>query len=210
MNRKLLLIVLTLAVVLLATPLLASVSAEPKTVAAVAFRVETWPADPAVADYSKFKFFTVGDSGAYKIIRLPASGHLPLIDDGLLPYDPSAYGKWMPLIGFGGVRLTIGEEEPIEGGVQQMIIHTNTFADGSGNAIEKWVFTFADGTLEVSATMDRNSGGKCVGTHGTGIFAGAKFSGTFDAQMYGYVIPGPPPTGVIFKIQEGTGEIMFP
>ena len=121
--------------------------------------------------------------------------------------DPT-FPVWLPylLASRGGVRLDITGMGTYEGTVEQMAIHVNTFTDGSMKTNEKWTLTFAEGTLEVSASH-KNGMGKCVGTRGTGIFEGAKFTGTFEVNLHWYVLPDVGNAG--FKIQEGTGEIMF-
>jgi hypothetical protein len=187
---------------MLATPM---VSAKP-TIKSVAFRIESWPAPTEVGDYSKMKAITAGESGNSKLLRLPTLGVPPLVDD--VPEDDPAV--WIPLlfVARGGVRLTIDGMGTREGTVDQMIIHSNTFADGSASDNQKWTFTFAEGTLEVSVKTDKNGMGKCVGTRGTGIFEGAKFTGTFEVNLYWYYLAAFD-LWAGFTIQEGTGEIMF-
>ena len=204
-KRKIFGLALVIAMIaVLATPLAA---AKP-TIKSVEFRIESWPAPLEIGDYSKMKEIPAGESGNSKLIRVPTRGVPPLVD-----YVPDANppSVWMPLLlaSSGGVRLDIDGMSTYEGTVDQMVIHDNTFADGSWSAIEKWAFTFDDGTLEVSATMLRNGMGKCVGTRGTGIFEGAKFTGEFETVSNWYYLAGFD-LEACFKIQEGTGEIMFP
>jgi hypothetical protein len=203
LNRKVLgIAVVLLAVAMLATPL---VSAKP-TIESVEFRIESWPY--LSGDFSKSKSVTAGESGNKKVIRIPTYGEPLLVDDvpSTNPLDPT-YWFLLFMAQREGVRLTINGDDPMEGTVEQMALQTITFADGSWTASEKWTFTFAEGTLEVSAISHKNGMGKCVGTHGTGIFEGAEFTGTFDANRYWYEWTGVANVG--FKIQEGTGEIMF-
>ena len=100
------------------------------------------------------------------------------------------------------------------GMVTQMVLCSKLYLGTSMRVMgnEKWTFAFEGGsTLEVSANFwiddmlnPPNGGGTCVGTHGTGVFDGAIFKGTFDTIMV------PTGSGGIFKIQSGSGEIKFP
>ena len=209
MNRKVLgIAVLALAAVMLTTPLM--VSAKP-TIKSVEFRIESWP-DFVFGDWSKFKAFPAGVSGNLKLMKLPAYGTPPLIDD--IP-DPGNPAEWLPALlnAWGGVSFSIeGETEDMVGTVLQWVIISNTFTDGSVSAVEKMTFTFDDpqGTLEISAHFDKDGNGMCIGTSGTGYFEGAKFTGTFTTIRTVYDLSMIGAEGnAIFKIQEGTGEIMF-
>ena len=203
MNRKILVtVVFLVSAALLATPLVVTAGAKP-TIASFAFRVETWP--DLAGDFDKFKHFSAGESENGVIIRIPSIGNAPLIDD----VPDNTWPSWYQYLGRGGVRLTIDGMGTYVGNVTQMVIHSNFFANEVKFSIEKWTFTFDEGTLEVSVNT-ANGEGKCIGTRGTGIFAGVKFSGTFDTHAYEYTIPvTSPPLSVQFKIQEGTGEVMF-
>jgi len=190
-----------LTVSMLITPLI--VYAKP-TVEDVDFRIEIWPADPAVYDWSKFKSFDAGESANSKIFKFPVIGVPPLLDE--VPTvedfmaDPFDY-----LSVTGGFRFTIGNWEH-EGMFVGWAIHINYYADGTHKAIEQYTFTFDDAeesTLEVLSQIDRNGVGKLVGTKGTGYFEGAKFAGTYDKIEFWY------PFGVAFVVLEGEGEIML-
>ena len=158
--------------------------------------------------------FPAGVSGNFKLMKLPAYGS-PDYLGGLIGYipDQANLGEWGPLLfaSAGGVSLSIqGEAEPRIGTVTQKVVKSNTFADGSVIAAEKWTLTFDDGTLEVSSNHGKDGMGLCVGTKGTGYFEGAKFSGTYVATMTPYDLT---PFGMegtaIFKVQLGTGELML-
>ena len=202
MNKKVLgIVVVLMAVSMLATPLI--VYAKP-TIKDVDFRIEVWPADPALSDWSKFKSFSAGESENSKFLIMPIIGMPPLIDD--IPSvddfmaDPFAY-----LGVTGGVRFTIGTWEH-EGMVEGMLIHLNYYADGTHKAIEQYTFTFDDAeesTLEILSLINRKGEGKLVGTRGTGYFEGAKFAGSYDKTEFYY------PFGVAFVVLEGEGEIML-
>jgi hypothetical protein len=204
LKRKILGLALVIAMIaVLATPLAA---AKP-TIKSVEFRIESWPAPTGVGDYSKLKAFPAGESGNSKMIKGPTMGVPPLLDD-IPDSDPAV---WVPYLmsAKGGVRLTIDGMGTREGIVEAMVIHDNTFADGSWSDSEKCTFTFAEGTLEISAKLFTNGMGKCVGTRGTGIFEEAKFTGTFEVNLYWYYL-ALYDLWAGFKIQEGTGELMFP
>jgi len=192
MNKKILgVFVSLLAVVMLATPLVACVSAKP-VVWSVEFSLTTLP--DLLGDWSKFKMVET-KSGPILVDHIPTIGEVELgIDDGV--DDPYL----------------------MTGVVTQMVLTSKLYLNDDPARVmgnEKWVFTFADAeasTLEVSANfwiddmfaIEPNGGGTCVGTYGTGVFEGAKFKGTFDTIMI------PQPGGGILKTQYGSGEIKFP
>lgn len=186
MNRKVSVIFVALmAVAMLATPL---VSAKP-VVWSVEFSLETLPDLSEDADWSKYKE-VVTKSGPVLVDQIPTIGTVVLgYNDGVSDHTMIGVVKQTVLTS----KLYIFDD-PIK-----------VF----GN--EKWTLIFDGGTLEVSANFwiddllnPPNGGGKCVGTHGTGIFNGAIFKGTFDTIMI------PTGSGGIFKIQFGSGEIKFP
>jgi hypothetical protein len=163
---------------MLATPL---VSAKPE-VWSVTFNLVTLPA-PLDADWSKFKMFET-EKGLLVVDQIPASGTAQLVH--------------------GSTTMT--------GVVTQMVLCSKLYLGTSMRVMgnEKWTLIFDEGTLEVSAnfwiddmTTQPNGGGTCVGTHGTGVFEGAKFKGTFDTIMI------PQLDEAILKIQFGSGEIKF-
>ena len=182
MNRKLLgLFVALMAAAMLATPL---VSAKP-AVWSVTFNLTTTPDLSPDADWSKFKEFAT-EKGMLIVDQIPASGTVQLVH--------------------GSTTMT--------GVVTQMILCSKLYLGTSMRVMgnEKWAFTFEGGsTLEVSAnfwiddmTTQPNGAGTCVGTHGTGVFEGAIFKGTFTTIMI------PQGEAGILKIQSGSGEIKFP
>jgi len=103
----------------------------------------------------------------------------------------------------GGVRLTIEDyQDPLVGTAEQLIISTmSSSSTETGFAIEKWTFTFDEGTLELSTTY-RDGEGKIVSTEGTGIFARAHFKGAYDVSLTWYGEAG-------YNVAVGIGEIMF-
>ena len=174
---------------MLTLPILAS--AKPTT-QEISFRIETWP--DLSADWSKYKLILAGESGNFKLNRVNAIGIPPLLDE--IPDGP------VPLFGTGGVRLTIGDDDPLEGIVEILVIHVNNYPDLSYTSIEKWTFTFGDNTLELSATV-KDGVGTCIGTRGSGIFEKAKLTASFtDALIWNY-------GQAAFNIKEGTGQIKF-
>ena len=171
--------VLVLAVALLAVAMLATpmVACAKPVVWSVDFSLETYP--DLAGDWSKFKEFTT-NNGLIVVDHIPTVGTVTLVHDG----------------------------NTMTGVATQMVLNSKLFSFDPQRVMgnEKWVFTFAEGTLEISANFwidgDR-SGGTCVGTFGTGIFEGAIFKGTFDTTMVSL-------GGAILKDQSGSGEIKFP
>ena len=192
-NKKILWIaVLSLAAVMLTTPLMAS--AKPTT-KSVVFRVETWP-DIAGTDLERLKIFATGQEKFLIIQRLACIGTPPLIDNGPDADYPTDFLR-------GGVRLVITDVGTYTGTAKQLIIKTKAEAGPeTGFSMEKWTFDFGDdGTLEVSTTFCDGEG-ECVSTIGTGDFAGAHFKGTYDVTLTWYDSVG-------YKVVDGTGEIRF-
>jgi hypothetical protein len=195
-----------LVAAILSTPLV--VCAKP-AVKPVTFKVEAWPS--ATGDYSKYTEILAGESGNFKLLRLPLEGEPPLLDVVPNPLDfladPFSY------LGVGGIRFTIDGANLLgEGRVEKMLIQTTQFADGSYQATEKWTFKFYDAeqsTLELSI-VTKNGEGKCVGTRGTGYFEGAQFKGAFTENLNWYVTPewlgG---WTAAFSVIEGSGELML-
>jgi hypothetical protein len=203
-NRKVLVtFVVLMAAAMLATPLISCAAAKP-TVKSVVFRLETWPANPELADYSKFKYFECGESENVMLLRLPTDGVPPLLD--FVPTLEQWNANPFLYLEKGGIRLII-DGVPMVGVAEQMVINCRV---GTGlddwDAAEKWTFTFAEGTLELSAVSTSDGLGTCIGTRGTGYFEGAKFMGTFTSVLYPYDLYG---TGVELKVQVGTGELMM-
>lgn len=158
-------------------------SAKPE-VYSVEFSLTTMP-DLAGGDVSKMKYFP--DKAGPILVN-----HIPTIGEVEFSYD----------------------DNTLTGVVTQMVVCSKLYMNNDPMKVmgnEKWVFTFDEGTLEVSANFwiddmatQPNGGGTCVGTHGTGIFENAIFKGTFTTIMI------PQPTGGILKMQLGSGEIKFP
>jgi hypothetical protein len=186
MNRKALITAVTLlTITMLSTPL---VSAKP-VVWSVAFELQTLPDLSEDADWSKYKE-VVTKSGPVLVDQIPTIGTVVLeYNDGV-------------------------SDHTMTGVVKQTVLTSKLYLFDDplkvfGN--EKWTLIFDGGTLEVSANFwiddmlnPPNGGGTCVGTHGTGVFDGAIFKGTFDTIMV------PTGSGGIFKIQSGSGEIKLP
>ena len=196
MNKKIFGIFASLLVVaMLATPLIASVSAKPATYA-VEFRVESWP---NINDLGDWTTFPTGQEKFVIIKRLNCIGIPPLIDEESIDMPDDL------LASRGGVRLIITGKGTYEGTVEQVIIFTQSDAATGDTrfSVEKWTFTFAEGTLEVSTTF-RDGEGKCVGTRGTGLFEGAHFKGAYDITLTWFTAPGGNPS---FKVAVGSGEI---
>ena len=190
MNKKILSLIVVLSVVaMLSVPLSACAKS---TTEEISFRIETWP-DVGIspdADLSKFKQIIAGESGKVKLNRLPTIGIPPLLDE--VPVGP--------MFGTGGVRLTIGNDDPIEGTVKVEIIHVNLNSMTSYTSIEKWAFIFAEGTLELSATV-KDGEGTCIGTNGSGIFENTKLTASFTDQLIWY-------GQAAYGIKEGIGQIV--
>ncbi|MEJ2126830.1 MAG: hypothetical protein P8X84_04895, partial [Candidatus Bathyarchaeota archaeon] len=113
MNKKILSLIAVLSVVaMLSVPLSACAKS---TTEEISFRIETWPdmSDPDL--WSKYKQIIAGESGKVKLNRVQAIGIPPLLDE--VPAGP--------MYGTGGVRLTIGNDDPIEGTVKVEVIHVN-------------------------------------------------------------------------------------
>ena len=185
MNRKALMIAVTLlTVAMLATPL---VSAKP-AVWSVTFSLTTMPdmsADPDL--WSKYNGFAV-KNGMLVVDKIPTIGTVELVHG-----STTMTGEVTQMVLCGKIYVT-------------------TSMRAMGN--EKWVFMFDDAegsTFEISANFwiddlpnQPNGAGTCLGTHGTGVFEDAIFKGTFTTIMI------PQQSGAILKIQYGSGEIKFP
>ena len=212
MKKKILTLSMTLFTsIMLIALLVESVPAKPTT-ATVDFHIETWGDvnDPN----PKMKNFIAGESENTIMKMINIVGNLPLLDEAT-PTIPDF------LIGRGGVRLIINPEGSapytLEGDVDQLII---TFSIVSGGALttEKSTFTIKsvvdgqapdgaiDSTLELSLHA-KNGIGKIVGNRGTGIFENTQFRGTY--IMTPTLVPLPTGAMAVFKVQAGTGEIMF-
>ncbi len=185
MNRTILLTATLLLIAgMLATPL---ASAKPE-VWSVTFNLVTLP--DLDADWSKYKE-VITESGPILVDQIPTIGTVVLeIDNGVAP------------------------PYTMSGVVTQMVLCSKLYLNDDPMKVmgnEKWTFTFAEGTLEVSANFwiddmlnPPNGGGTCVGTQGTGVFEGAKLKGTFETIMI------PQDNQAILKMQVGLGEIKFP
>lgn len=211
MNRKILTISMTLFTsIMLIALLVESVPAKPTT-ATVEFRIETWGDinDPN----PKMKNFIAGKSENSIMKMINIIGNLPLLD-GAAPTIPDF------LIGRGGVQLIITPEGSapytLEGNVDQLII-TFDMVGGGFLTTEKSTFTIKsvdgpapdgaiDSTLELSLHA-KDGIGKIVGNRGTGIFEKTQFRGTY--IMTPTLVPLPSGAMAVFKVQAGTGEIMF-
>ena len=211
MNKKVFATVLILLTTLiLVAPLAAAVNAKP-TIATVNFHLETWPnrADIIAGNY---KMFTNG-AGKTIILGLNIVGIPKLVNDEYLLNDvPEFPADW--ITAWGGVRLIIQEganDYTLIGKTEQTLLHS---VDGDkGFSVEKWSFMVLSATENapddaVGSTLDllaymRGQEGRCVGAGGTGIFKKAQMKGTFSVTLSVFG------QGILFKVQEGLGELKF-
>ena len=215
MNRKVLVIVLALAVAMLATPLVACVNAKPR-IATVEFRSETW--GNRDNPNPKYRLGPAGDSGVALMKQINIIG-IPPLTDKTPPDMPSVADA---LAYRGGVRLVITEDSntyTLLGTVEQLLITGMAKTDWGVVDNEKATITITENpgggapdgwegsTLELSLPFIRGEG-KIVGNRGTGIFEKAQFRGTYSMVAGGLLIP--PGIPAVYKVQWGTGEIMFP
>ena len=215
MNRKVLVIVLALAVAMLATPLVACVNAKPK-IATVEFRSETW--GNRDNPNPKYRLGPAGNSGVVLMKQINIIG-IPPLTDKTPPDMPSVADA---LAYRGGIRLVITEDSntyTLLGTVEQLLITGVAHAVQSAlNDNEKATITITENpgggapagwegsTMELSLPFIRGEG-KIIGNRGTGIFEKAQFRGTY--SMIGGVVFIPPGIPAVYKAQWGTGEIMF-
>jgi hypothetical protein len=212
MNRKILTLSITIFTSIMLLALLVECVPAKPTTATVDFRIETW--GDANDPNTKMKSFVAGESENTIMKMINIVGNLPLLD-GATPTVPDF------LIGRGGVRLIIDPEGSapytLDGDVDQLLI---TFGIVSGGALttEKSTFTIksvVDGqapagaigsTLELSLHA-KDGIGKIVGNRGTGIFENTQFRGTY--IMTPTLVPLPTGAMAVFKVQAGSGELVF-
>jgi len=217
-SKVLVIAVALMAVAMLATPLVACVNAMP-TIATVEFRSEVW--GDLFNENEKERMGTVGNSSNILMHKINIIGNPPLlyIDP---PDKPSVADA---LAARGGIELiiTMGlDTYTLVGSVEQLLIHGMAKPPKGMNVNEKAIIRITanpgggapggwDGsTLELSLVFTRSGGGKILGNRGTGIFENVQFRGTFSQLGTGVLIPPPPFEVTIYKVQWGTGEMMFP
>jgi hypothetical protein len=206
-----------MAVVMLATPLVACVNAKP-TIATVEFRSETWGDLPNPNE--KERMGVVGNSTNILMHRINIIGNPPLLDFDPPPGSPTVADA---LAARGGIELNItmgSNTYTLVGSVKQLLIHgmarpgkgvmdnekaiITILENPGGGAPDGW----CESTLELSLVFTRSGGGKILGNRGTGIFKNVQFRGAFTQAATALFVP---PYGLaVYKVQWGIGEIMFP
>jgi hypothetical protein len=216
-KRKFLVVVL-LTAVMLATPLVVCVNAKPAT-ATVVFRSETW--GDRDNPNEKNRMGVTGNSSNVLMKQINIIGIPPLTDitppNQPTTADATAYR--------GGIRLEITEDSntyTLLGTVEQLLVTAMAIKAGSGWGLvsnEKATVTITENpvgdapdgwegsTLELSIIMIRGNG-KILGNKGTGIFENAQFRGTYSLAATQFFVPSLG-TVVVYKVQWGTGEMMF-
>ena len=215
MKKKL---AVTFAMLLIATmvlPLAASVNAKPEF-ASVEFRMESWGDKDNPNE--KARMGTVGNSTNILMHKINIVGNPPLLNFEPPPGSPTVADA---LAGRGGIELNItmgGNTCTLVGSIKQLLIHGMARPGKGMNVNEKATITITDNpgggapdgwdgsTLELSLLFLRGRG-KIAGNRGTGIFKNVQFSGTFTQAATSMFVP---PYGLlVYKVQWGTGEMMF-
>jgi hypothetical protein len=218
MNKKILGIFVSLLVVaMLATPLVVCVNAKPTT-ATVVFRSETW--GDLFNENEKEKVCTVGNSSNAVMKKINIIGNPPLTNMTPPLEKPSAADALVARGGF-CINITQGSNTyTLLGTVEQFLI-TGHARPGLGLVDnEKATVTITDNpvgtapsgwdgsTLELSIIWIKGEG-KILGNRGTGIFKNVQFRGTYAMYSAGVLVPSLM-TVAVYKVQTGTGEMMFP
>lgn len=219
MNKKIFgIFVFILIVFMLATPLAACVTAKPTT-AAVVFRSETW--GDLFNPNPKMRMGFAGNSSNLLMKKINIIGNPPLNNMTPPSNKPTAADA---LVARGGFCINITQGTNVYtllGTVEQLLItgvgHTgkNLLNDNEkatvtitgnpgGGAPPGW----EESTLELSILWVHGEG-KILGNKGTGIFKNAQFRGTYSMNATSVFVPSLMRVAV-YKVQYGTGEIMFP
>lgn len=188
MNRKLLLIVLTLAVVLLATPYIGMVNAG-KGKEKLDFLLhmygrtsgppeKTWASDDGITHIQGLPWIVTGDF----YIEIGVGGSVETIPKECLSYQ-------------GALDLTVNNKQ---GWYVGTVRETITVYSDSGKTAER-------GTLVILNSAKTNTGGNSMfDGHGTGEFEGVKLHGASTALP----IPNPNPPPANFLVLDRVGTVM--